>query len=365
MDIENFLAEYKGVVIAGVAVIVLGIILLINFLVSTKNLTFKTPGEPITITAGETYQISWSSRNVGRIGLVLFKGDDPQWIVQNYPAGAGKYDWTPFVYQAAGADYRIAMFQYPWREGNPIVYSPYQIEIVGPQYSSCDSYSIKSQWPYLPENYVNLHRVFITNGSWTGSMGGLEGADAKCAKEADDRGYPGTYVAFIGDDEVAASERIKVDGVFVEVEGTDKLAEGIGCHRMIASGLKDFLDKTRLSGELADVELGESFLRKLRNVWYGRRTPQVDSKCLALAGTGLTSAFSGTYTCQDWTNEGQKVYSGEVPDEAELPRCYDSAGNTVFANYFGAAASTIDDSGQLGVGGDTCDVSRSLICIEQ
>lgn len=365
MDKETFFKEYKGVVIAGVAVGILGILFLINFLGSAKSLTFKTPGEPITITAGETYQISWSGRNISRIGLVLFKGDKPQWIVQNYPASAGKYDWTPFIYQAAGADYRIAMFEYPWREGNPIVYTPYQIEIVGPQYSSCDSYSIKAQWVYLPDNYEDMHRVFITNSTWTGNMGGLEGADAKCANEAEDRGYPGSYVAFIGSDEISATERIAVDGVFVEAEGTDKLAEGVSCHRMIAPGLKDFLEKTRLSGELAGVELGDDFERQLRNVWYGRRTPQVDSKCLAISGTGLTGAFSGTYTCQDWTIAGQKVYSGNVPDEADLPRCYDATGNSVMANFYGAAASTIDDSGQLGVGGDICDVNRSLICIEQ
>jgi len=338
---------------------------LINFLVSSKSLDFKTPKEPISIKAGDIYTISWSSRNVDRIGLVLFKGDKPQWIVQNYPASAGSYDWPSFVYQAPGADYRIAMFEYPWKQGNPIVYTPYQVEIVGPQYSSCESYSVENEWPYLPDTYSNLHRVFITNGTWTGNLGGLEGADAKCAKEAESRGYPGKYTAFIGDNDTSAAERITNDGTFVEADSTDKLAEGVSCHRMIASSLKDFLEKTRLSGELAKVELSQAFIRKLGNVWYGRRTAQVDTKCLPITGTGRTNAFSGTYTCQNWTNEGRAVYSGDVPDEADLPRCYDATGNNIPANYLGAGASTVSDTGQFVAGGDTCDASRSLICIEQ
>ena len=365
MDKETFFTEYKGIAIGGFTLIILGAVFLINFLVSTKSLNFKTPAEPITIKAGETYTISWASRNVGRIGLVLFKGDEPQWIVQNYPASAGSYDWTPFVYQAPGADYRIAMFEYPWRQGNPLVYTSYQIEIVGPQYSSCESYSVERGWLYLPDNYNDIHRVFITNGSWTGNLGGLEGADAKCAKEAESKGYPGKYVAFIGDNDTSAAERITDDGVFVEADSTDKLAEGVGCHRMIASSLKDFLEKTRLSAELASIELSQTFARKLGNVWYGRRTAQVDTKCLQILGTGHTGAFSGTYTCQNWANEGRMVYSGTVPDEADLPRCYDASGNNVPANYFGAGASVVSESGQFGVGGDTCDVGRSLICIEQ
>ena len=86
---------------------------------------------------------------------------------------------------------------------------------------------------------------------------------------------------------------------------------------------------------------------------------------MPILGTGVIGAYSGTYTCQNWASEGQKVYSGDVPDEADLPRCYDAAGNSVLANYFGASASTVSDNGEYGVGGDTCDGSRSLICIEQ
>lgn len=365
MDKETFFTEYKGIAIAVFAAVILGLVFLINFLVSTKSLNLKTPGQPISVKAGETYTISWSSRNIGRIGLVLFKGDEAQWIVQNYPASAGSYDWTPFIYQSPGADYRVVLFEYPWRKGNAIVYSPYQVEIVGPQYSSCESYSVESGWPYLPDNYDDIHRVFITNGSWTGNLGGLEGADAKCVKEAESRGYAGNYVAFIGDNETSAAERINNDGVFVEADSTDRLAEGVSCQRMIASSLKDFFEKTRLSGALAAVELSQSFARKLGNVWYGRRTAQVDTKCLQIVGTGHTNAFSGTFTCQNWANEGQTAYSGTVPDEADLPRCYDATGNNVPANYYGGGASTVSDDGQFGVGGDTCDNGRSLICIEQ
>jgi len=365
MDKETFFQEYKGVAITAAALIIFGLIFLVNFMFSTKSLSLKTPAEPITIKAGETYRISWNYRNIGRLGLVLFKGDKPEWIVPNYPASNGFYDWTPFVYQDPGADYRIAMFEYPWRDGNQIVYTSYPVEIIGPKYSSCESYSIESEWPYLPSNYSNIHRVFITNGNWTGNLGGLVGADEKCAQEAESRGYAGNYIAFIGTDDVSAAERITSDGIFIEADSTDNLAEGTSCNRMIASSLKGFLDKTRLSGAVAKVELSEAFARKLSNVWYGRRTAQVDTECLPIPGTGATGAFSGTYTCQDWVNESQVVYSGEIPDEADLPRCYDASGKSIPANYFGASASQVSDSGEYGIGGDTCEASRSLICIEQ
>jgi len=59
------------------------------------------------------------------------------------------------------------------------------------------------------------------------------------------------------------------------------------------------------------------------------------------------------------------VYSGIISNEADLPRCYDTSGNSVPANYYGAAAGTISEDGQLGIGGDTCNATHNLICIEQ
>jgi hypothetical protein len=39
--------------------------------------------------------------------------------------------------------------------------------------------------------------AFLTNGTWTGDLGGVDGADAKCQSEADQAGLEGTYKAWI------------------------------------------------------------------------------------------------------------------------------------------------------------------------
>jgi hypothetical protein len=62
------------------------------------------------LTAGQSYEIEWSSSNVDRVGIVLFGGEQPQWIAYNYPAGAQKFVWESDPYQPAGTQYRFAVF---------------------------------------------------------------------------------------------------------------------------------------------------------------------------------------------------------------------------------------------------------------
>jgi hypothetical protein len=90
----------------------------------------------------------------------------------------------------------------------------------------------------------------------------------------------------------------------------------------------------------------------------------VDTKCLPI-GQGLVGAFSGTYNCQNWATEKRQVYSGTIPDGADLPKCYDLEGKNVFANYFGASTGSVDNSGTYVVTSNMCDTSHHLICIEQ
>ena len=40
--------------------------------------------------------------------------------------------------------------------------------------------------------------IFVTNGTWTGNLGGLAGADAKCNTEANSRRFSGTFQALLG-----------------------------------------------------------------------------------------------------------------------------------------------------------------------
>lgn len=50
--------------------------------------------------------------------------------------------------------------------------------------------------------------VFITNSQYSGNLGGLSGADAKCQSEAQNAGLPGTFKAWLSDDTGAASTRL-------------------------------------------------------------------------------------------------------------------------------------------------------------
>jgi len=363
MDKETFFQEYKSVLVGAVVLVVLGIALLLNFLLSTKQISIKA-GEA-SFKAGEAYAIQWSAKNVERVGIVLFNGDKAQWIATNLPGAAGKYVWNSDPYQAAGAEYRLGVFAYPWKKGNPIAYSPAPITIVGQKYVSCDDYSVEQGWPFLPGNYPNTRKVFITASTYSGNLGGLSGADADCAKEAQKNGYVGNYIAFLGTDSKSATERITKDGIFVEAEPIGALAEGKTCNRMVAENIQKLIDKTRLAKSLAQVELSDTFYKRLGDVWFGRRTVTTETKCLPILKQGVVGAFSGGYNCQDWAIGKRQIYTGTVPAEADLMRCYDSEGKSVQANYYGAVAGNFDENGSYVIGGDTCDANHHLMCIEQ
>ncbi len=68
-----------------------------------------------------------------------------------------------------------------------------------------------------PENRCNCARdcgkeapgnIFVTNESFTGNLGGLEGADAKCQEAAGNAGYRGTWVALLSTSYMDAHYRI-------------------------------------------------------------------------------------------------------------------------------------------------------------
>jgi hypothetical protein len=365
MDKETFIREYKGVAIVGVVLVAIGIVLLMNLAFSTKQLVFRDPVQPVSIKADEAYTIVWGARNINRIGIALFKGDQPKyWIVENYPASAGKFYWKTFIYES-GADYRLAIVEYPWKNGNKVAYSPFPVEIIGRQYESCDDYSITQKWPFLTNNYNSAKKIFVTQGSWNGNLGGIAGADERCKAEAQKNNYSGNFIAFLGSDSVSAFERITKNGVFIEAEPAGTLKEGHTCHRFVASSIAELLDVTRAAANEKKIVLGDSLSKKLGDVWYGRRSSTAETKCLELPMQGRNYAFSGTYTCQNWSTEKKQVYFGEIPAEADLPRCYNKEGKVIAANYFGASSSGFDTNGNFYVTGDTCDSSHRLLCIEQ
>ncbi|MCU0653619.1 MAG: GPI anchored serine-threonine rich family protein, partial [Candidatus Pacebacteria bacterium] len=214
MDKETFFQEYKGVAIAVAAVVILGFIFLTNFILSTKQLALADQ-KGVSIKAGDSHTIKWSATNIKKVGIVLYNGNTPEWIVQDFAASAGKYVWNSSPSLASGGDYRIAVFEYPWRNGNKIAYAANTINIVGKQYVSCEDFGIQQEWPFLADNYAGAHKVFITSGSWSGKLGGVAGADEKCNQEAKKNNYEGSYVAFVGTDKVSAVDRITRGGIYM------------------------------------------------------------------------------------------------------------------------------------------------------
>jgi hypothetical protein len=64
-------------------------------------------------------------------------------------------------------------------------------------------------------------RIFVTSALYSGNLGGLAGADAKCQALATGAGLDGTYKAWLSDDTTTASARLAHSTVpYVRVDGT-------------------------------------------------------------------------------------------------------------------------------------------------
>jgi hypothetical protein len=362
---QTFFSEYRNLIVAAGLLITISLVFLINALVSGKQIVIAKPDKAITLKAGETYTIVWASKGIASVGIALFNDEQGQWIAKGVSPKKGKYEWTVLQNQKSGSNYRLVVFEYPWKKGNVITYTKEAIQIIGPQFVSCSGLSVSSEWPFLPGNYPNLKRIFFTESEWNGNLGGLDGADAKCQAQADSKGYKGKFIAFLGTDKTSAKERVAQNSIFVLAYSAASLPEGQNCYRLVGRDADLLLNKAILASNLINVELDNDFARLANGVWYGRRTPSSKTECLALAGMGATGAFSGTFTCADWTQGKGQIYQGTVPPDADLVRCYDQQGKTAFANYFAANAGVLSIDGALIVVGSPCDRYNRLLCIEQ
>ena len=181
---QNFFKEYKGVLIAGVVLVVVVLGLILNFFLTQKSLAIVQESKPISLKAGDSYTIKWNSSKIDKVGIVLYKDGKPTWIARDVYANQKEYKWNIFIYQKPGADYKLAVFEYPWKSDSFVSYTTQSMEIIGPKYASCDTMSIENEWPYIPSTYEDLHRVFITDSKYGANFNGLEGADEKCQQEA-------------------------------------------------------------------------------------------------------------------------------------------------------------------------------------
>jgi hypothetical protein len=106
--------------------------------------------------------------------------------------------------------------------------------------------------------------VFVTNGKWRGGdLGGLAGADSKCASEASTFGLPGKYVAWLSTSTVNAINRVPASGGpwlrrqddAVVIGNRSQLAGGGGVTVPVALGGMDWVwTSTMANGEAVYLE---------------------------------------------------------------------------------------------------------------
>lgn len=124
------------------------------------------------------------------------------------------------------------------------------------------------------------HKIFMTTASYTGNLGGLAGADAKCAAAATAGGQTGTFVALLSTTSVNARDRYT--GASDPIYNTN--------NDLIAVNQSDLWDGTLLASTNYDE--------------YSNPGPSVGSVSIwsqSLAG-GTYGLSSNGNNCSDWTN---------------------------------------------------------------
>ena len=360
---QSAFKKYRVLIVAGLVILILVIVLAATFLTSTRNLTLVEGKEAVTLKAGDAYTIKWSAAKVDRVSIILYSNTGVTGIARTIPASQGVYEWKSFVYQKPGNDFRIVIFEYPWKKGNLVSYSNKTIQILGAKYTSCEDLSVEAEFPFIASNYDNAKKLFITTGSYKGDLGGLEGADKKCMQEAGKLGFTGNYIAFLGDDSISAKERITKPSIFIKAEGSLSLVEGTTCHRLFAENTERLVEKFTLSAESVKLKIDDEMIKNFGHIWLGRLTPNLKKDCLTINNS--QEDFSFDTTCQNWSQNKEKIYSGNVPDFAGLDRCYNDAGKSIPANIVGAWGSVISSDGSTGLIGRSCNSSMHLLCVEQ
>jgi hypothetical protein len=345
----------------------------------TKMLQVSLPNGREVLEAGKTYQISWKARNIGKVAIVLIKGEGAsqttEYIAKDVSGGSRKYNWTVFVWQQPGQDYKLAIFEYPWKTGNLIDYSKDNFTILGPQFASCDNLAIGAEWPFLPSDYPGQRQVFITKTNFNGNLEGLAGADKKCQQEATTNGFEGNWKALLGDDETLAVDRLSLAGIFVEATPAATLPEGKTCHRLLGRSFDEFFRKFSEASVINQDKFGDDFFKNLQKVWLGRVNSASKRECLVFPPeympVDISRGYSFTTTCQNWTNDQEIVpgYPAKPGTITNFPKCYTPQGQRINAVAIaGLSEAVINVSGTQSFSssvGKSCYLGQSLLCVQQ
>ncbi len=120
--------------------------------------------------------------------------------------------------------------------------------------------------------------AFLSEGAWSGDLGGLSGADAKCQAEVDGAGVSGTFKAWLSDTTTDARDRLTHSaGPYVMTDGV-----------MIAMDWDDLVDGTLLAK--FDTTISQRVVN-VASVW-------TDSSPAGITESGFSSTAD---SCGDWT----------------------------------------------------------------
>jgi hypothetical protein len=404
-------------------IVLISLFIYYHFFISKElELTWPRGGE--VLRAGHTYNITWKARKIDKIDIVLIKDEEPKKtkvIVQGFPAKEKKYSWEIFPFEEPSERYKISIFESEFKKEGKKDESGH-FTILGPKFLSCEQLTISKNWPFIPNDYPNLKRVFITRGSYNGNLGGLDGADRICQEEAKRKGLGGNWKAFLGDDNISATERLKLDGIFVFAEAEEGLPqekipayfwesfkkyldassrlnpklnqelstayqtltkyfikfyerwnllqENKSCYRFLASDFQQFYKKLFSPYLVMRDSPEEEFFKKFfdQEIWVGRIYPEDRKSCIKISPfkekePSITTSF--TLTCQNWTSDKRKI---EAQAGEFLPQCYIGPGRKVNALAIGGAVRTaIEENGKrtIEIVGRDCSSWLRLLCIEQ
>lgn len=147
------------------------------------------------------------------------------------------------------------------------------------------------------DGIVCPRRVFVTSQVYTGNLGGLAGADAKCQTLADAAGLGGTYKAWLSASTISAAERLThvgapyvlADGVTVVAKDWEHLVNTYGGGPPLAHAI----DRTETMGP---APTQENFCGGVTPIPLVTTGTQWDGSLYAIG------CMSGKcYTCDDWT----------------------------------------------------------------
>jgi hypothetical protein len=395
------------IIILAVLILILTVILLI-VIFTKKELKLVYPKGGEKFEAGKTVTILWKGRKIGKVDIYLISEGKGERMMIAEGVFGGKFNWKISFWQQPRDDYKIEVIEHT--ENIERYYDQSGIfKILGPTIAFCEDISIPQEWHFVPSDYPGLKRVFITRGLYSGNFGGLDGADRICQREAEAMGLEGKFKALLGDENVSAKERLNLDGIFVEI-GADQIPgetspyllywkdfknfikknagdqkesylkayqfldkafnaylkkieekkEKRYCYRLLGKSFDDFFQKiTSNSKDYLKWFFGESFEKDLeKGVWIGRIYPETKKECIQIPSYGTEVKFSFTTSCQNWSTDKKEVQ--EISKE-----CYDTKGKKWLVSSVGGISILPTEKGFSTDFGSACNISLTLICIEQ